>query len=113
MSEERRPPCAGLWNTPMVHTDGRLTTCCLDEHMENVLGNLSQHKLSELWYGGTIRRWRLAQIHGRFADSGPYCTRCNWRSAGRYPPDKVAEYLRRIQETQEEPAEADPNGESE
>ena len=21
-----RPPCAGLWNTPMVRTDGRLTT---------------------------------------------------------------------------------------
>jgi radical SAM protein with 4Fe4S-binding SPASM domain len=89
----RRPPCAGLWNTPMVHTDGRLTTCCLDEHMENVLGNLGENSIGELWWGSTIHRWRVAQIEGRFEDSGPYCSRCNWRSAGSYPPEKVAEYL--------------------
>ncbi len=80
----------------MVHTDGRLTTCCLDEHMENALGNLTQRSLNELWHGQTMQRWRQAQIEGRFEDSGPYCTRCNWRSAGAYPPEKVAAYLRRI-----------------
>ena len=93
MSQRDRPPCAGLWNTPMVHTDGRLTTCCLDEHMENVLGNLRDAGIAELWWGPTIHRWRVAQIQGRFEDSGPYCSRCNWRSAGTYPPDKAREYL--------------------
>lgn len=77
----------------MVHTDGRLTTCCLDEHMENVLGNLSEASIGELWWGPTIHRWRMAQIQGRFEDSGPFCSRCNWRSAGSYPPDKVQEYV--------------------
>jgi hypothetical protein len=93
VSAPRRPPCAGLWNTPMVHTDGRLTTCCLDEHMENVLGRLQDASFAELWWGPTIHRWRIAQIEGRFEDSGPYCTRCNWQSGGSYPPDKVAAYL--------------------
>ncbi len=77
----------------MVHTDGRLTTCCLDEHLENVLGNLCDQTLAELWWGPTIHSWRVAQIEARFEDSGPFCSRCNWRSAGSYPPDKVAEYL--------------------
>jgi radical SAM protein with 4Fe4S-binding SPASM domain len=109
----RRPPCAGLWNTPMVHTDGRLTTCCLDEHMENVLGNLRDHSIGELWWGPTIHRWRVAQIEGRVEDSGPYCSRCNWRSAGSYPPDKVEEYLTTHGGGAALPSKPAPDGENE
>ena len=90
----RRPPCAGLWNTPMVHVDGSLTTCCLDEHLENRLGSLAESSLAELWDGETLNAWRLAHIEGRFEDSGPLCPRCNWQSAGAYPEDKVDAWLR-------------------
>ena len=91
--DTERPPCAGLWNTPMVQTDGRVTTCCLDEQLENVVGNVRDTPLPEIWNGATMERWRRAHIEGRFEDSGPLCTRCNWQSAGAYPADKVAEYL--------------------
>ena len=77
----------------MVQVDGRVTTCCLDEHLENVIGNLTEQPLAALWGGETMQRWRLAQVEGRFADSGPLCTRCNWQSAGAYPEQKVAEWL--------------------
>lgn len=77
----------------MVQVDGRVTTCCLDEHLENVIGNLREQPLSALWGGETMQRWRLAQVEGRFEDSGPLCTRCNWQSAGAYPSDKVAAWL--------------------
>jgi len=90
----KRPPCAGLWNTPMVQVNGDVTTCCLDEHLENRLGSLRTSTLSELWNGETINRWRLAHIEGRFKDSGPLCPRCNWRSAGSYPEGKAAAWLK-------------------
>jgi radical SAM protein with 4Fe4S-binding SPASM domain len=80
----------------MVHVDGDVTTCCLDEHLENRLGNLREQGLAALWHGEPIEAWRLAQVEGRFQDSGPLCTRCNWRSAGAYPADKVAEWLARV-----------------
>ena len=86
---DKRPPCAGLWNTPMVHVDGSVTTCCLDEGMVNCLGNLRQTSLQKLWNGETINRWRTAQVEGRFEDSGPLCSSCNWKSAGAYPLDKA------------------------
>lgn len=89
----KRPACAGLWVTPMVHVNGDLTTCCLDEHLVNRLGNVRDTPLAELWNGPTLHRWRVAQAEGRFADSGPYCTRCNWRSAGAHPPEAVDAYL--------------------
>ena len=77
----------------MVHVNGDVTTCCLDEHLENRLGNLTATPLAELWNGETVNRWRLAHVEGRFDESGPLCTRCNWRSAGAYPPDKAAAWL--------------------
>jgi len=77
----------------MVHVDGDVTTCCLDEHLENRLGNLREQSLGDIWNGETIERWRLAHVEGRFEDSGPLCPRCNWRSAGAYPPDKVDAWL--------------------
>lgn len=80
----------------MVHVDGDVTTCCLDEHLENRLGNLREQTLQELWQGQPIEQWRLAQVEGRFDDSGPLCLRCNWRSAGAYPADKVAAWLARF-----------------
>ncbi len=64
--------------------------------MENRLGNLTESSLAELWHGATIERWRLAQVEGRFSDSGPLCPRCNWRSAGAYPAEKAARWLERL-----------------
>jgi len=90
---EHRPPCAGLWNTPMVHLNGDLTTCCLDTKLKNRLGNLRENTLQELWHGDTLHRWRVAQILGDFEGSGPYCSSCNWRSAGTYPDHNLEAYL--------------------
>lgn len=90
-----RPPCAGLWNTPMVHVNGDVTTCCLDEHLENRLGNLRDTPLSALWDGETINRWRQAHLDGRFADSGPLCPRCNWQSAGALPESEARAWVAR------------------
>lgn len=95
---DRRPPCAGLWETPIVHVNGDLTTCCLDTQILNRLGNLREKSLNELWNGEQLRGWRLAQIRGDFEGSGPYCTACNWRSAGAYPRDKSLKYLKEIGE---------------
>ena len=36
-----------------------------------------------------MNQWRIAQMEGRFEDSGPLCTKCNWRSAGGYPAEEA------------------------
>ena len=90
--DERRP-CAGLWNTPMVYVNGDLTTCCLDQHLENKLGNLTESSFDSLWNGPKNHRWRVLQVLDKYAESGPYCGACNWQSAGAMPHDKVVAYL--------------------
>lgn len=90
---DRRRPCSGLWETPTVSVDGDLTTCCLDQHLDNRLGNLRERSLDDLWHAEEIERWRLAQVEDRYDASGPYCGRCNWRSAGAMPHHKVLQWL--------------------
>ena len=89
---EKRPACAGLWTTPMVQVNGDVTTCCLDEHLVNKIGNLTTQSLNEIWNSETMNTWRNAQIEGRFEDSGPLCTKCNWRSAGGYPEEEAQKW---------------------
>ena len=97
-ADEPRRPCAGLWNTPMVYVNGEVTTCCLDQHLENSLGNINEQPFTEIWHGPTNHRWRVAHAEDRYADSGPDCGRCNWRSAGAMPHSKVLDYLERTGE---------------
>ena len=78
----------------MVHVNGDTTTCCLDEGMKNKLGNLQENSLSEIWMEGKINDWRLAQIEGRFSESGPLCASCNWRSAGALSREDAANWLK-------------------
>lgn len=80
----------------MVHVTGDVTVCCLDEHLENKIGNLTETPLAQLWSGETMQRWRAAHVDGRFADSGPLCTRCNWQSAGAAPDQTVDAWLDRL-----------------
>ena len=79
----------------MVHVNGDVTTCCLDEHLKNRLGNLRQTPLRDLWNGETINEWRQAHVEGRFSDSGPLCTSCNWKSAGAYPEEAAERWARK------------------
>ena len=85
----------------MVHVDGSVTTCCLDEGLENRLGNLCTQTLNQIWNGKTINRWREAHIQGKFDESGPLCTRCNWRSAGAYPEEKAQAWLKRYKKSKD------------
>ena len=77
----------------MVQLNGDVTTCCLDEQLENKIGNTTKSTLGQIWNSKTMQEWRLAHVEGRFEDSGPLCPRCNWQSAGAYPEDKVAAWL--------------------
>ncbi len=88
-----RRPCAGLWNTPMVYVNGDLTNCCLYQHLENKLGNLNDKDFGSLWYGEEIHSWRVAHADDRYDESGAFCGKCNWKSAGAMPHEKVCAYL--------------------
>lgn len=102
MKEERKP-CAGLWKTPMIHVNGDVTTCCLDEHLENKVGNINHTPLSQIWKTPMIESWRRAHLEGNFEKSGPLCGRCNWQSAGMLSEEEIHVYRQQQEQPPKQP----------
>lgn len=68
-------PCASIFYSPYISSNGDLTICCLDNRLDLCYGNLRQSSLSELWEGSAINRVRLMHIAQEFKHV-PRCQIC-------------------------------------
>ncbi|MCB9760874.1 MAG: SPASM domain-containing protein [Alphaproteobacteria bacterium] len=89
-----RPPCAGLWATPVIRHDGHLMMCCADLPGELDLGDLATQGFRALWEGAEAERRRLAHIRGAFDEVGP-CAACGGINWYHVPPEVVRGTLAR------------------
>lgn len=53
-----RNPCKRLWNNPVIHWDGTVSSCFFDYAEERNLGNLNQDTLATIWKGAKYRQLR-------------------------------------------------------
>ncbi len=93
--QSRRPPCPGLWKTPVIRWDGQLMTCCADVEGEIPVGNLRDADFDALWFGETMTRYRLLHIQGRFGEM-PKCLHCGGINFYSMEPAEVRTYLESI-----------------
>jgi radical SAM protein with 4Fe4S-binding SPASM domain len=54
-----RTPCQRLWTGLNIHFDGSVVPCCIDYNDEQVMGNVNNDTLEEIWNGDKFRRFRL------------------------------------------------------
>lgn len=71
----KRPPCPGLWKTPVIRHDGELMACCADLENNIKVGNLREASFRELWQGERMTQYRLWHIAGEFHRM-PACESC-------------------------------------
>ncbi|MSQ01458.1 MAG: radical SAM protein [Myxococcales bacterium] len=67
--------CSCFWKSPVIGWDGRVTTCVRDNRFENLLGNVLDTPLAQLWWGERMRRGRAAASTGRY-DGFAACHDC-------------------------------------
>lgn len=78
----RRYPCALLWYTLAVNSNGKVSVCNVDWNYSGVVGHVDAHSLHHIWNGTTIRRIRRAHLESQFTDP-EVCERCVvWTSVG-------------------------------
>ena len=53
-----RNPCKRLWNNPVIHWDGTVSSCFFDYAEARNLGNLNQDTLATIWQGAKYRQLR-------------------------------------------------------
>jgi radical SAM protein with 4Fe4S-binding SPASM domain len=61
-------PCKMLWTELTVLWDGAVVPCVNVYERENLLGDLSQQTLAEVWNGAPLRRYRAAHLADAVAD---------------------------------------------
>lgn len=60
----RKRACALPFYTLVVHSDLRVSVCCVDWAKQAVVGDLRQETLSEVWRGARLKEFRLAHLRG-------------------------------------------------
>lgn len=60
----RRRVCAQIFKGVQVQADGEVVPCCVDWSRVNVIGDLYQESLSEIWLGKKLRKLQVEHLAG-------------------------------------------------
>jgi radical SAM protein with 4Fe4S-binding SPASM domain len=64
----------------IVTLDGNLLPCCNDYFEKEVMGNVTDKSLTEIWNSPKFRQFRRDLMSGRRAEYS-LCRECNWEDA--------------------------------
>jgi MoaA/NifB/PqqE/SkfB family radical SAM enzyme len=75
--QHRKKACPFPFYTLVVHSDLRVSVCCVDWAKEAVVGDLKTESLTQIWSGERLRAFRLAHLRGEREHIGA-CARCTY-----------------------------------
>lgn len=70
-----RVPCQRLWTGMNIHSNGNVVPCCIDYNDENVLGNVAEKSVEEIWQGLKFTEFRRMHMEGKW-NKIPMCRDC-------------------------------------
>lgn len=71
----RNMPCPFPWQYMVIQWDGSVVPCCRDYDAANVMGNVRNESLRDIWNGETYRAFRRQHETGVFG-SNDFCRDC-------------------------------------
>lgn len=71
---EEMIPCQRLWSQINILSNGDVVPCCLDYAPEQVLGNVKDNTLREIWMDEPYRELRQSHIEGKYPELCRECT---------------------------------------
>ncbi len=74
---QRNKTCTALWKEMIVFWNGEVTICCLDIDGNNIVGNLKEQSIKEIWNGKQLSSVR--NLHGKKQfQKIPLCSKCDF-----------------------------------
>ena len=67
--------CSAFWKSPVIGWDGELTVCTRDSHLANRVGNVREHRFSDLWWGPSMAS-RRRRVERKNYEGLPPCGDC-------------------------------------
>ena len=76
-------PCNWLWRSMAVYWDGQVPACCADFGEDQMVGDLQEQSIREVWNGDRFKAIRRAQLRGEL-DGYKLCRGCDamWQGDG-------------------------------
>ena len=76
-------PCNWLWKSMAIYWDGKVPSCCADFGEDQIMGNLADESLLEIWNNPAYREIRSAHATGKL-DNYKLCRGCDaiWQEGG-------------------------------
>jgi radical SAM protein with 4Fe4S-binding SPASM domain len=71
----RRQVCAQIFKGVQVQADGEVVPCCVDWKRVNMLGNISNEPLRDIWNGPKLRKLQIEHLSGNKGNLEP-CKDC-------------------------------------
>lgn len=79
----KRVPCADLWNKMVIRWNGDVSACCFDYDNKLPLGNCNNDSLLNIWNGSKAEQLRTDQLRGVFDKR--LCLQCDaWAEPNEY-----------------------------
>ncbi|MFQ5717134.1 MAG: radical SAM/SPASM domain-containing protein, partial [Nitrospinales bacterium] len=75
-NKENSSPCNQLWKWMVVYWDGSVVLCCVDMFSSEVLGNLNDSAIEEVWNGPVLNKLRKQMIQRKRFEI-PICQNCD------------------------------------
>lgn len=79
-----RYPCDRLWYMLAIQWDGKVSGCVHDWDGKDIVGDLAESSIGEIWYGEKMREFRRDHINGNYGniDMCRNCTTWGTRNMG-------------------------------
>jgi radical SAM protein with 4Fe4S-binding SPASM domain len=68
--------CPQIFKSLQVNADGRVLPCCVDWKSINIVGDINENSLLDIWNGKPLMNLRVKHLHGKRYDFSP-CKGCN------------------------------------
>lgn len=81
INHHQRKPCAELYETMTIHTNGDVSICCLDGFKDVIVGNAVETSVKDVWQGEPLNKIRQHHENEEW-DKVPFCKNCDrWASS--------------------------------
>ena len=88
ISQNQNQPFSSVCYFPFsqifIQIDGKVRICCLDVNGKNILGNLKQNTITEIWQSGSFNYLRKNLIEKNKANLPKICQNCSYPSKGQW-----------------------------
>lgn len=67
--------CPQIFKSMQINADGRVIPCCIDWKGLNIIGDINNESIHEIWHGNKLRALRIKHLQGKRHEFSP-CNGC-------------------------------------